>query len=127
MEKTKEINLYNGCWCGVKVDSSSIEKGYLNYYTLAKTFDTVLCNNIVNIDEYLFDNVINGNLYYQEEFEEMKEIYQFYIIDDYGKEILENYTNEIILYSDLIDCYIWGVTHFGTPWTSVFTDIKIKQ
>lgn len=54
------------------------------------------------------------------------EIFQWYIISDSGAEILKDYTNEIIYYNNELDMYLWGVTHYGTSWDYVLTDIKIE-
>ena len=54
------------------------------------------------------------------------EIFQFYIISDNGARILKDYTNEIVFYCDSLDMYIWGVTHYGTSWDYVLTDIEIE-
>ena len=32
--------------------------------------------------------------------------------------------HEIVYYSEELDLYIWGVTHYGTSWDYVLTDIK---
>lgn len=61
-----------------------------------------------------------------EEEQEPSEIYQYYIISDNGASILQDYTDEIVYYLPLLDCYVWGVTHFGTSWDYVLTDIEIK-
>ena len=108
--------------------------------------DMILCNNITKIDESIFDNIVigdlydytddEGNYYTQEEFEQDetgkiyeqgKEIYQWYIVNVAMSEkyIQEHFGNEIILtYSDVLDCYILGVDHFGTIWDYVLTDLE---
>lgn len=53
------------------------------------------------------------------------EIFQYFIISDQGAEILKDLTNEIVFYNSDLDMYIWGVTHFGTSWDYVLTDIRI--
>ena len=53
-----------------------------------------------------------------------KEIYQEYIITESGAEYLKDNTNEIIFYNDKLDLYLWGITHFGTSWDGVYTEIK---
>ena len=58
--------------------------------------------------------------------ERMPEIFQFYIISDNGAQILEEYTNEIIFYNEELDMYVWGVTHYGTGWDYVLTDIPCE-
>ena len=51
------------------------------------------------------------------------EIYQYYIVTDNGAEILKE-INEIVFYNEELDMYVWGVTHFGTAWSYVLTDIE---
>ena len=55
-----------------------------------------------------------------------EEIFQYYIISDNGAEILKDYTNEIVFYNEALDMYVWGVTHCGTSWDYVLTDIKLN-
>lgn len=62
----------------------------------------------------------------EEEQDYPPEIFQYYIIDSRGAEILEDYTDEIVFYNDNLDMYVWGVTHCGTSWDYVLTDIKIE-
>ena len=58
----------------------------------------------------------------ENEQDEQPEIYQYYIVDDNGARILEE-INEIVFYNDELDMYIWGVTHWGTAWDYVLTDV----
>lgn len=58
----------------------------------------------------------------EQEQEYEPEILQFYIVDDNGAEILQD-INEIVFYNSAIDVYLWGVTHWGTSWDYVLTDI----
>ena len=51
------------------------------------------------------------------------EIFQYFIVDDNGARILQEY-NEIVFYNEELDMYVWGVTHWGTSWDYVLTDIK---
>ena len=52
-----------------------------------------------------------------------EECYQYYIVSDNGAEILKE-INEIVYYNEELDMYVWGVTHYGTSWSYVLTDIK---
>lgn len=52
------------------------------------------------------------------------EIYQWYIVDDWGARLLQN-INEIVYYNEALDMYLWGVTHYGTSWDYVLTSIAI--
>lgn len=52
------------------------------------------------------------------------EIFQYYIVDDWGARLLQE-INEIIYYNETLGMYLWGVTHYGTSWDYVLTSIKI--
>ena len=54
------------------------------------------------------------------------EIFQYYIVSSSGAEILQE-INEIVFYNEEFDMYVWGVTHCGTSWDYVLTDIKIEK
>lgn len=160
---------------GNKISKYGLKNGYVDYRTLAKSFDAVLCNDITKLfyneigREYVEPQQVNGYIdnsdeieqlqnqydeileqYKQEqdnekekalenqldeiqekisdleyEQEQQQEIFQYYIIDDGGAEILQTWTDEIVYYIEYLDVYIWGVTHYGTSWDYVLTDIKI--
>ena len=118
-------------FCGNEISSYELDHGYINYSTLVKAFDAVLCNDITK----LFYSTVNGEynepeLYNgsdcDDETGECYDIYQYYIISDNGARLLEELTDEIVYYIPALDIYVWGVTHFGTPWQGVLTDIKIE-
>lgn len=163
-----------GVWfCGNEASDYAKENGYLDYATLAKAFDAVDANNIVqktdgvigfweqengvdNSEEKEIENLkdqisdLEDKLYeiedeyseeylsiegkindLQEKIDELEnetdtEIFQYYIISSSGAEILEQYTDEIVLYNEELDMYVWGVTHWGTSWDYVLTDIKLN-
>lgn len=54
------------------------------------------------------------------------EYYQYYIISDSGYQILSENTNEAIWYNEELDLYVWGVTHWGTSWDYVLTEIPCE-
>lgn len=165
-EQTNKNKYYDTFW-GHKVSDYGLENGRLDYGTLAKCFDCVLCNSIPQVDSEIFDNIESGDFesfYYDgeeitreeyeerleeienkiaslsikenykeiEELEEEKdkferlenEIFQYYIVSDIS---LLKECNELVFYSPLLDCYIWGVTHWGTSWDYVLTSIKLKE
>lgn len=59
----------------------------------------------------------------EEEYE--PEIFQWYIVSDQGASILEE-CGEIVCYHSVLDIYLWGVTHYGTSWSYVLTNIKLN-
>lgn len=87
----------------------------MNYSDYIKTYEDlsnhvggmVLANNITirNLD------LINGDLGVGDE------IFQFYIIEN--PDFLLKHTNELVFYDEELHIYVWGITHFGTPWSSV--------
>lgn len=52
------------------------------------------------------------------------EVFQWFIVDDWGARLLQE-INEIVYYNETLDMYLWGVTHYGTEWNYVLTNIKI--
>ena len=54
--------------------------------------------------------------------DEIPEVFQWYIVSDAGADILKD-CNEIVYYNEELDVYLWGVTHYGTAWSYVLTDI----
>ena len=107
---------------GNYISEYGLEKGYVDYACLANSFDAVLCNNIAKYAEDF--ELVNGSDY-DEEDDYYYDIYQYFIIDSNGYNILKEYTDEIVYYLEDLDIYIWGVTHLGTSWRYVLTDIKI--
>lgn len=91
-------------------------------------------DTLIDYDEILYHNIETEIEELEEKIEELEqeqdeqpEIYQYYIISDSGKDILKYHTNEIIFYLESLDIYIWGVTHWGTSWDYVLTEIKIDE
>ena len=129
-----------------KMGEYEIEKGFASYRTVIDYFvgDIVLCNNIIDIDESIYDNINSNGFYYvddngeyrtEEEYnndengeirQELEEIYQYYLcnISDYEKEQLEK-MGVILSYSDLLECDVLCVDHFGTSWDYVLTNVKL--
>lgn len=62
----------------------------------------------------------------EEEDSHNQEIFQYYIISDNGAEIIKQYTDDPLFYNEELDMYVWGVTHWGTSWDYVLTDIKLN-
>lgn len=161
---------------GNKISDYGLENGYIDYATLANSFDSILNNDIIektmeigfweqvngiidnsdeidaliekqeNTDDLLRD-MINNDRENTEEYKKLEkkyneietdirelkdeenyppEIFQYYIVSDAGARILCELTNEIIFYNEELDMYIWGVTHWGTGWDYVLTDIPVN-
>lgn len=113
------MKLYGNKAYGEEVSEYGLANGYLDYYTLRKILGDCILNN--NLRDYTFSDweMVNG------EFTEM--VFQDYIITEYGYKILKEFTDEYVFYNEKLDIYIWGITHFGTSWDYVLTDIKLVK
>lgn len=54
-----------------------------------------------------------------------QEIFQYYIVSDQGAEMIKQYTEDPLFYNETLDMYVWGITHYGTAWSYVLTDVKL--
>lgn len=120
----RSIKLYEGRAYGHKVSEYGLKHGYLDYYTLSEIVGDCVLNN--NIFEYV--GYGNWTLESGEEEDEdgyFQEVYQYYIISGSGASFLDEYTDELVFYNEELDMYLWGITHFGTSWDYVLTDIKL--
>ncbi len=115
----------------------------VSYGELARRVGDCILNNEIHHkvgDEYDFE-LFNGDDQYcykhetKEECEkdsdnctfESLDIYQEYIITEKGAEYLKKNTNEIVYYCEALEIYLWGITHFGTSWDYVFTNLVEKE
>ena len=122
----KRINMFNGKVYGFNVSEYGLETGYLDYFTLAEIVgDRVLNNNILEFAGYENWELVCGEE--EDEYGNYYDIYQYYIISYSGYRFLENFTDELVFYNEALDMYLWGITHFGTSWDYVLTDIKLVR
>ena len=100
--------------------------GEVSYRRLIDKYidDLVLCNNIMNIDNTVFDNMVNIEI----EDDEYDEIYQYYLcnLSEFERNKLIEY-GVSLSYSELLDCDVLLVTHYGTSWDYVMTDVKWSE
>lgn len=130
--------------------------GKASYRTIVDRFfdSMLLCNNILEVDPELLYNIEMGDVRYyvdnegnyrtREEYEndttgniyeEYEDIYQYFLTDinyygvEYLKELAEdNEDNSIILaYSEKLELYVLLVTHFGTSWDYIPTNIELTE
>ena len=104
------------------------EKGFASYRTIIEYFvgDIVLCNNIINIDDSVYDNLMleeETNAYADYN---TPEIFQWYLchVSDYEKEQLQK-AGVIMSYSNTLECDVLCVDHWGTSWDYVLTSVKL--
>lgn len=81
----------------------------------------ILCNSIPEAFPEMWEYIENGSDY-DEENDEYREIYQYYIIDDMTAQRLKECTDEIIFYIEKLDLHVLGVTHWGTSWEYTGTE-----
>ena len=122
----KNTNVWNSKYFyGNKISDYGLKNGYVDYRTLANSFNHVLNNDIVRLFTDYYFELVNG-CDYDDETGDTTEVFQFYIISENGYKILEELTDEIVYYNSDLDMYIWGITHFGTSWDYVLTDIPVE-
>ena len=68
---------------------------------------------------------INENIEALEE-PHYKDLFQFYIVSDNARELLEE-AGEAYFYCEELDLLVWGVDHWGTSWDYVLTNIPIQD
>lgn len=160
-KKMKEQKYYYGN----AISEYGLENGRVDYATLAKAFDAVLNNDIMNLtydigsweqvsgiidntdeieeleekrDELEEENENNPSQVIENEINEIneqieeleneqneyQEVFQWFIVDDWGARLLQD-IDEVVYYNEKLDMYLWGVTHYGTSWDYVLTNVKI--
>ena len=143
------------------ISEYGMQNGRVDYATLAKAFDAVLNNDIMNLTYDIGSwEQVNGIVDNSEEIEELEEkrdeleeenennpsqiieneineineqieeleneqcddpeVFQWFIISDWGARLLQQETSEIVYYNETLDMYLWGVTNYGTSWDYVF-------
>lgn len=119
------MKLYGDYFYGNQISEYGREHGFLDYATLAKAFDAVLNNDIMEKTADIgYWDIVSGFRAEEdgEENDYFPEVYQYYIVSDSGAEILQE-IGEVLFYNDTLDMYVWGVTHYGTNWAYVLTDV----
>lgn len=110
------------------LNSQELKTGRVSYKRLVEHYvgDIVLCNNITDVDDGIWDNVDASDLI-DEDGDEMNDldIYQYYIcnVSEWARKQLKG-TGVILSYSDVLDCDVLMVQHFGTSWNYVLTDVE---
>lgn len=106
-----------------KMGDYEIERGYASYRTIVEygIRDIVLCNNIVDVDEGVYMHLYDENI-----IDDNTEIFQYYLcnISEFDKQWCKD-CGLILSYSDILDCDVLCVDHFGTSWDYVLTDVKL--
>ena len=101
---------------GKEISEYGLKNGYVDYYTLSRAFDAVLCNDITKLfhstinGEYIAPELVNGYIDNSGEIEELeKEIEELEIelegtTDENRERIIQN---NILLYKNKIDDLEW--------------------
>lgn len=129
------------CWYLLTYNKNKMSKITVSYEEIARRVgDMIMANHLPNeIDEDWYSGIIEQPLMRErlneiDEENEVEEddehatvtdieIYQTYIITDRGAEYLFNHTSELISYSEKLGLWFWHVSHWGTGWSHVHTEI----
>lgn len=139
MERTMEM--YGGKVYGKVVSGYGIKNGYLDYCALAEIVGDCVLNNTLMTFDGLEWELVSGEDSYGCNIDGDEcdidsdecyniypiEVYQTYIISERGYDFLSRYTDEIVYYNGELYVYLWGITHYGTSWDYVLTNIKLKE
>lgn len=110
---------------GKKISDFGLQYNRVDYATFAKAFNHVLNNAII-------ENTANVGYWegFNDCFEtddgdiEYYEIFQYYIVDNTDEVVnLLDEAGETYFINEELDVIVWGVTHWGTSWDYVLTDI----
>lgn len=103
-----------------ELNEDELKSGCVSFRRIIDRYisDLVLCNEIVNIDSSVDENInyeLLGN----------DDIFQWFLcsLTEFEKEILEEY-GIVLSYSNMLELDVLCVTHFGTNWNYVLTDIE---
>lgn len=107
------------------------EKHYTSYSVATKWLNNsyILCNNLPEIDPTVWENMIiqSDNDTDNVDDEYLDEIFQWYITDctrDDVNWLQKTFSDISFTYSELLDCYVLCVTHYGTSWDYVPVEVK---
>lgn len=119
------MTLHTKYFYGNEVSEEGQKYNRLDYGTLAKAFSHVMANDLMSKTADIgYWEIINGSDY-DEESDTYNEVFQWFIVGDDGREILMD-TDEILYENAELGITLWGVTHWGTSWDYVLTDIPIN-
>lgn len=91
MERT--MKLYGNKVYGEEVSKYGLENGYLDYLTLSKIIGPCIMNNYLRAETMEDWEIVAGDL-------GASDIYQDYIISEYGYEFLAENTDELVFYNE---------------------------
>lgn len=102
---------------------------YTDYYTAVNWCNNhrVMCNNIAEIDPSVYDNARFA--WYDEETEADTEVFQWFITDcseDDVNFLESHFPGLLFTYSELLDCFVLCVDHFGTMWKGVAIETTLE-
>ena len=109
------------------------ETGKASYKTLIDTYvnNLILCNNIKDDDTFIFEDLqktICKVFPYNEEEQEDIEIFQYYLtdLDSVSADTLTK-AGELVVYNNSLNLYVLCVTHYGSSWQDIITNIELMQ
>lgn len=100
-----------------------MKKFTTNYKVATQWLDNcyILCNNIAEIDNTVYDNI---RFSLEDEVDSTIEIFQWYLTDCSESEVeyLEETFGLKFTYSELLEVFVLCVDHYGTAWDYVYCE-----
>lgn len=112
----------NEYFLGIKVSETGRENGRVDLETLGKVVNGIPNNKIVEktTDCGITWELVNGSA------EDCSDISEYYMISKDAAELIKKKDAEqIVLYCEYLDVYVWGITAYGVPWEDVLTNIEL--
>jgi len=99
----------------LEVEEEEIKNDLYNYFDVEEIEEL----NPEEVDELITDKATE-NIYYND-------VYQYFIIPYNDVYLWKEYTNYPIFYSDELDIYLLGITHWGMSWDYFKTHCYIRE
>lgn len=101
---------------GYEVSDYAKKMGFLDYGTIRKSVDAIPGEKVFELDGWEQESG---------EFDEDTEFTQVLLVHPVDARMLRQ-IDEIIFYNGDLNLYAWGITHWGTEWDYVLTNVPIN-
>lgn len=128
-----------------KISHKGLEIGYLDYSALASMlYDGMILNNSLSMESFLdelpdgawfesYEAFLEDESLTEDEYDSydyfydlLESVYQYYMVSDRDSQFLLK-AGEVVIYSEELNINLWCIGHYGTSWSYVYSDAKIKE
>lgn len=109
-----------------RLNEYELENNRASYMSVIGLYisDLVLMNTLPMLDMSVWDNMENFDFE-----DEGLEIFQWFVchIGEYERKRLLECKDIVLSYSNMLECDVLCVTHYGTSWDYVLTDVELTD